>query len=87
VVFNLGFATSWESFAIFLGVARASDKNIQNYKFYISYMEPLFVVVKIIGSPGKNDSLRLHSKFLKCDYDHHSAEYCYVWQRMHNFMT
>jgi len=50
-------------------------------------MEPLFVVVKIIGSPGKNDSLRLHSKFLKCDYDHHSAEYCYVWQRMHNFMT
>jgi len=30
--------------------------------FYISYMEPLFVVAKIIGSPGKNDSLLFHSK-------------------------
>jgi len=26
-------------------------------RLYISYMEPLFVVAKIIGSPGKNDGL------------------------------
>jgi len=25
-------------------------------------MDPLFVVAKIIGSPGKNDSLLFHSK-------------------------
>jgi len=29
--------------------------------FYISYTEPHLVVVKIIGSPGRNDSLRFHS--------------------------
>jgi len=30
--------------------------------FYISYMKTLFVVDKIIGSPGERDSLPLHSK-------------------------
>jgi len=31
----------------------------------MSYMEPLFVVVKIIGSPGKNDSLLFQSNCFK----------------------
>ena len=51
----------------FSGVARASDKNINNYctsGFYISHMEPLFVAAKIIGSPGKIGSLLFHSKLL-----------------------
>jgi len=47
VVFNLG------SFAFLLRVARASDKNSHTSIFHISYMEPLFVVGKIIGSPEK----------------------------------
>jgi len=38
--------------------------------FFISYMETLFVVAKIIGSPGENNSLLFHSKLLKWDYDH-----------------
>jgi len=29
---------------------------------YISYVEPLFVVANIIGSPGTNDILLLYSK-------------------------
>jgi len=58
VLFNLG------SIAIFLGVTRASD-NVHNFFYiFISYMEPLFVVGKMIGSPGKNDCLLLHSKLL-----------------------
>jgi len=36
-------------------------------------MEPLFVVAKIIGSPGKNDSLLFIQNCFKCDYDHHST--------------
>jgi len=55
VVFNLGVVGH------FYGVVRASDKNIHNSRYYISYMEQLFVVVKIIGSPGKNDSLIIGS--------------------------
>jgi len=73
VLFNLG------SIAIFLGVTRASD-NVHNFFYiFISYMESLFVVGKMIGSPGKNDCLLLHSKLLyvwlwpmqsfECDYD------------------
>ena len=23
----------------------------------------------------------------KCDYDHHSTEYCCIWQRTNNFVT
>ena len=52
--------------------------------FYISYMQPLVVVVKILGSPGKNDSLLFHSKMFyvwlwalqcfTCDYDHLCAQ-------------
>jgi len=38
---------------------------------YISFVEPLFVVAKIIGSPGKNDFLLFSFKnCFKCDYDH-----------------
>jgi len=52
VVFNLG------SFIFFLGVTRASNKNIHIYfSIFIFLMELLFVVAKIIRSPGKNDSL------------------------------
>jgi len=32
--------------------------------FYISYIEPLFVVARIIGSPGKNDSLIFSFKII-----------------------
>jgi len=35
---------------------------IVSYVLYISVMEPLFVVTKIIGLLGKNDSLLFHSK-------------------------
>jgi len=47
---------------LYLGVVRASNKNIHIYFYFIFLMELLFVVAKIIGSPGKNDSLLLHSK-------------------------
>jgi len=39
VVFNLGDATPWGSFAFFLGVARAFDKNILNSLYF--HVEPL----------------------------------------------
>jgi len=32
-------------------------------------MEALFVVAKVMRSPGKNDRLLFHSKFFKCDHD------------------
>jgi len=61
VVLNLGSRLLWRWFAIFLGVARASDKNILiTSRFYISYIEPLFSAAKMIGSPRKNDSLVSH---------------------------
>jgi len=63
------------SFAFFPKVARASDKSIHiiTFIFCISYMEPLIVAGKVIGSrsPGKNDCLLLHSNCIKCDYDHY----------------
>jgi len=35
-------------------------------------MEPLFVVAKLIGSPGKNDSLYFFiQNCVRCDYDHY----------------
>jgi len=36
-------------------------------------MEPLFVVAKIIGSPGKKDSQRYIQTCFKCDCDHSST--------------
>jgi len=36
-------------------------------------MEPLIVVAKIIGSPGKNDGLLFHSNCFKGYYDHYST--------------
>jgi len=43
LVFNLGVVCDFSKVAkIFILISR----------FYISYMEPLFVVAKIIGSPG-----------------------------------
>jgi len=59
---------TWGSFAFFYRVARASAKNIHNFfysTFYVSYIEPLFVVTEIIGSHDKNDSLLTFS--LKID--------------------
>jgi len=38
-------------------------------------MEPLFVVAKIIGSPGKNDNLIFHSKLFQFYYDLLSFNY------------
>ena len=38
---------------------------------YISYVETLFVVAKIIGSPGTNDILLFYSKV--CDYVHYEV--------------
>jgi len=56
-----GFQPGIVSF--FLGVVRASDKKYSYLLLcFIFLMEPLFVVAKIIGSPGKNGSLRFHSK-------------------------
>jgi len=36
-------------------------------------MKPLFVVAKIIRSPGKNDSFFFIQSCFKCDYDHYST--------------
>jgi len=62
VVFNLDVATPVGFVCLFCRVARAFNKNIHDY-FYILYMEPLFVVTKIIGPPGKNHSLLLSKLF------------------------
>jgi len=68
----------WRSFAISVGVVRASDKKfIITSRFYISYMEPLFIVAKIIGSPGRNDSLLFHSKLFYVWW--WPLQYCCVW--------
>jgi len=56
--------STWGSFGIFLGVARASDENIHNY-FYTLYFVCGTTFCRnqnIIGSPGKNDLLDFHSK-------------------------
>jgi len=42
-------------------------------------MELLIVVAKIVGSPGKNDSLLFHSKLLKVWL--WPLQYCCIWQR------
>jgi len=58
VVFNLWPWPPWGWFAFFLRVARASDKTIHIFSiFCIAYMQPIFGVVNIIGSPGKIYSL------------------------------
>jgi len=68
VVFNLG------SFAFFLGAGELLTKIfIFTSLFYISY-GTTFVVAKIIGSPGKNDSLLFIQNCFKRDYDHHSTD-------------
>ena len=55
--------SSWGWFAFFLRVVRASDPKYSYLLFYFIFlMELLFVIAKIIGSPGKNDSLLFHSK-------------------------
>ena len=64
--------STWGSIAIFLEVARASDKNIHISTFYISYMEPLFVVAKITASPGKMIAYFFIKNCFKCDFDHYS---------------
>jgi len=70
--FSTWVATPWGSFAFFL-----SELLIKLFMitciFYISCMEPLFVVDKPVASPGKNDSLLFHSHCVKCDYNHCST--------------
>jgi len=60
--FQPGVATPGGSLVIFLG----RKSFWQNYSYLLLYfiflMELLFVVDKIIRSPGKNDSLLFHSK-------------------------
>ena len=56
VVFNLGVV--WH----ICRVRESFRWNIITSRFYISYMETLFVVAKITGSPHKNYSLLFHSK-------------------------
>jgi len=93
VVLNLESRPPWRSFAFFLGVTRASDKNIHNYFCTLYFVEePLFVVAEIIGSPGKNDSLLFHSNIFwvwlwplqsfERNYDHYSC----VWQCTNDFV-
>ena len=51
-------------------------------------MELLFVVAKIIRSPGKNDiAYFFNQNCCKCYYDHLNTEYCCIWQRTNNFVT
>jgi len=54
-------------------------------RLYTSYMEPLFVIAKIIGSLGKNDSLLFHSKLVKMWL--WPSQYCCVGQGTNNFGT
>ena len=42
-------------------------------RFYVSHIEPLFNVAKIIGSPGRNDSLFVIQNCFKCDDDRYST--------------
>jgi len=60
VVFNLGivcfFSRDCKSFR---------QKYLYLLLYFIFFMELLFVVAKIIGSPGKNDSLLFHSKLFQ----------------------
>jgi len=55
--------STWGSFAIFLGVTIASDKNIHNY-FYILYFvyATNFCRSQNNGITDKNGSLLFHSK-------------------------
>jgi len=63
VVFNLGVATPCVSFAFFLVSRELLMKIfILTSILYISYVETLFVVAKIIGSPGTNDILLFYAK-------------------------
>ena len=69
MVFKLGSRHPWELFASILGSREILIKIfIVASIFYISYMEPLFVLEKIIGSLCKNDSF-----CFKYDYDHCST--------------
>ena len=49
-------------------------------------MELLFVVAKIMGHLAKMMAYFFIQNCFKCDYDHHSTEYCCVWQRTNNFV-
>jgi len=64
------------SFAFFLGSREVLIKIlIISSIFYISYMEPLFVVAKIIRSPVLENMIAYFfiQNCFKCDYDHYSA--------------
>ena len=64
VVFNLGSQHPWVSFAFFLGLRDVLMKIfIITSLFFISCIEPFFVVAKIINPSGENDGLLFHSKF------------------------
>jgi len=46
--------STWDRLSFFEGSRELLIKmSIINSLFYISYMEPFFVIAKIIGSPGK----------------------------------
>jgi len=62
--------STWGSFGIFLGSRELINIFIVTSRFYISYMEPLFVVAKIIESPDKSES---YFFIQNCDYDHYST--------------
>jgi len=83
---NSGFQ-AWGRLPFLWGRQSFSQKYSYLLLYFTFFMELIFVVAKIIGSPGKNDSLLFHSNYFKCDYDHHSTEYCCVWQHTNNFVT
>ena len=77
VIFNMGSRSPWGRLPFFLGSRELLVKiSIITSIFYMSYMEPLFGVPKIMGSPDKNDSLLAAFSFkivFGCDYDHYST--------------
>jgi len=62
--FRPGGAAPLGVVCLFSRVTRVSNKNIHSSIYHLSYMEPLFVVAKIMVSPGKNNSQLFHSKRL-----------------------
>jgi len=88
-VFQPGVATPWGRLPFFYGSRELMIKYSITFLFYISYMEPVFVASKVIGSSGINDSPLYYfiQNCFKCDYDHYNTEYDCVWQRTNNFVT
>ena len=67
---------------------------IINSRFYISHVEALFVVAKIMESPGKMIAYCFIQNYFKRDHDHDKVMsvimtirvgYCCDWQRTNNF--